>query len=236
MPATQTFGPEMGILDLIASVTGSLAWPGLIGFAIYTYRKPITRLLVGTSRMIRRMNSVKWGEFEMANRAFQEAKEAVQEKADVVEEQISEARPDEVASLVRELTELKLQAARIEAAQSALTTAKSVPSNEASGDDARQTSARQHNDLHAQTGRYIRTMVTALDGPQRVLGMAVEDLKLAITALLDDLDMGKAMDLQAAGLLDEEFRPTPRLFTRTRAIAQIMRSRQRSGSPAVDKQ
>lgn len=219
MPANQTFGPEMGVLDLIASVTGSLAWPALIGFTIYTYRKPITRVLVGTARMVGRMNSLKWGEFEIANRAVREAKQAVEEKADAVEDQISQAPPDQASALYRELADLKLQAARLEAAQSAIRAAKNTPS-----EDSAQGAYWFTLDA-TKSGRsraVVRAMVTELGGPEFVLDMDSQQLRRSIDSHLQDLSSDQLSALKADNLLDENHRATARLVTRTRGNARAM--------------
>ncbi|WKL15944.1 hypothetical protein QYQ99_27155 [Comamonas testosteroni] len=106
----------------IAELVKALAWPGLVGTLFFAYRKHILRILIIAIRMLRRVQTLKYGDIEIAMRSVNAAIEANETKAAIAEVELSnpETPPDERERLAKELRSAVEEAANLRTAVDAL--------------------------------------------------------------------------------------------------------------------
>lgn len=102
----------------IAELVKALAWPGLIGVGLYTYHRAILNLLAALIRMLKRAQSLKYGDLVLATKSVNEAIDANEAKAESAAIALSQQNTtqDDRIKLAEELREATEESARLKVA------------------------------------------------------------------------------------------------------------------------
>lgn len=106
----------------IAELVKALAWPGLIGVGLFTYHRAILNLLAALIRMLKRAQSLKYGDLVLATKSVNEAIAAKETEAESAALALTQPNtsPADRERLAAELREALEESARLRSALDSL--------------------------------------------------------------------------------------------------------------------
>lgn len=94
------------------------AWPGIVLFLLFRYGRQISKILIVLTKVLRRVNTFKYGDWALATESVSAAIDIKEKKADKAQEALSDPKTtaNEREQLAKELRESTEEAARLRAA------------------------------------------------------------------------------------------------------------------------
>lgn len=94
----------------VAELVKALAWPGLVGIGLFTYRRAILSLLAALIRILKRTQSLKYGDLVIATQSVSEAIEAKEAEAEnaaiaMTQPDATQADREQLAAKLRDAVE-----------------------------------------------------------------------------------------------------------------------------------